>query len=290
MIAIQCLHVECLPHMPLCALQLKQEQSVLKAVAAGDSQDFSLALDIMQAVVFSFLWGHLPPSRVGCILSMHTPDFQGPCTNPDCKNPIQCLGNRIFYHDNQLYLHLPHHKVEATWGHRAPQPFPLPASMLPFLQQYLGWAREYLLQEMQLPEGNSHLLFFHPWNRVAFTTNSFNPWFKKMLVSLGASQSMNLNPHKLRYIFVGERRSGQAVAGPCEPAAAMMMGHSHKQWDLYEGRYWDRTVTQCLKDMVTWRHALVAQVKVQAPNPPLATGRGGHVSDENDDIDIRESD
>lgn len=93
-----------------------------------------------------------------------------------------------------------------------------------------------------------------PFNMV-----SLNHWFKKLLIRLGANPSYNLSPHQLRHIFVGERRSAGAVSGPCEDVAALMMGHGLKQWDIYESRWWDRRVEECVTDMVGWRQALLQQ-------------------------------
>lgn len=84
------------------------------------------------------------------------------------------------------------------------------------------------------------------------------------MINLGASPSMNLNPHKLRHIFVGERRSTRAVAGPAEESAALMMGHNVRQWDLYEGKWWDRKVEECVGDMQVWRQELLKQVGERA--------------------------
>lgn len=131
-------------------LQVKLEQEAMAAISgrAEDPRGFHAAMLVMEAVILSFLWGHLPPPRAGVLLNMHPPSFQGPCTNKDCRQPSNCFGNRVFYGttNKQVYMHLPHHKEEAKWGYKCPRPYLLPESMLVLLLHYLGWARARLLQ------------------------------------------------------------------------------------------------------------------------------------------------
>lgn len=104
---------------------------------------------VRDAVFLSFLWGHLPPARVGAITAMHPPSFMGNCTDDSCLHPQHCKGNRLLKSSTcQLLMHLPHHKEEAQWGHKAPQPLLLPATMLPLLGHYLTWALPRLLEEV----------------------------------------------------------------------------------------------------------------------------------------------
>lgn len=143
------------PHPDTCmtrfvSLQAKLDKQAIAAVAADapDPRGWDAAILVMEAVLFSFMWGHLPPPRAGVLLSMHPPGFQGPCIDKDCMHPDECLGNRVFggRNEQEIYMHLPHHKEEAKWGYKSAKPYLLPSSMLLLLQHYLGWAREKLLQ------------------------------------------------------------------------------------------------------------------------------------------------
>lgn len=78
---------------------------------------------------------------------------------------------------------------------------------------------------------------------------------------------------RLRHIFVAERRSRTAVEGPDDAGAAMIMGHSVRQWDLTYDRNFELTQAQAAVDaMAQWRANVLAAPKagpVQAP-PSLA--------------------
>lgn len=135
------------------ALQTKLEQEATAVVAARHARQLPAirlqgAMVIHDAVMFSFMFGYLPPSRVGSIIAIHPPDFKGKCTDRDCQDKDRCQGNKVYDGEDGVSLHLPHHKEEKAWGHKAPLPFLLPAAMLPLLQFYLQETRPFLLQQV----------------------------------------------------------------------------------------------------------------------------------------------
>ena len=123
-------------------------RSVAAAQQKGSQPSSSDVQVVHDAALLSFLFGHLPPFRVGCILEMHPPGFLGPCTNKDCTNKARCKGNRIFETEGGFNMHLPHHKEEKQSGYYKAMPFLLPQSMVPLLQYYLEKARPLLLDKV----------------------------------------------------------------------------------------------------------------------------------------------
>ena len=84
-----------------------------------------------------------------------------------------------------------------------------------------------------------------------------------------------LSPGQCRQVFVAERRSPERVQGPTDRGAAMVMGHSVKQWDQwYDLDFHARHAQQAVDAMSTWRQALLAQPQpaassiAQLPGPP----------------------
>lgn len=121
-------------------------------------------------------------------------------------------------------------------------------------------------------------------------TKTLNYWFRKLLIRLGANPSYKLNPHMLRHIFVGERRSSDAVAGPRDESAALMMGHGLRQWEVYDSRWWDRQVDECVADMQAWRQALLQRAAACENAEPVQQQDPGYDEAEPDELQDPESD
>lgn len=158
-----------------------------------------------------------------------------------------------------------------------------------------GHAVIVLLQCSTLSCGSSHTLFntqvSHPGAKdllffnmakdgEPFSSATTNNFCRAMFLKLGALPSKDLNPHKFRHIFVGERRSSSAVTGPAEGTAALMMGHNVRMWDLYEGRWMGRQVEECLVGMQKWRGALLAKVAAQEDGQDMVIDLGSTSDDE----------
>ena len=133
------------------ALQDKLER---QALAAANSNDRSLgaAKLVHDACFFSFLWGHMPPPRIGSVCEITHPNWslcpENTCLREDCMvRQETCRGNRLLWGTTARNpfgpprLHLPHHKNEGRWGGESPPPYLLPMSMQPLLGHLLLWAR-----------------------------------------------------------------------------------------------------------------------------------------------------
>ncbi len=115
-------------------------------------------------------------------------------------------------------------------------------------------------------------------------TKKFDAYWHRIIQASGACFSART----LRHIFVAERRGPGRVEGPDDAAAAMIMGHSIKQWDLAYDKNYERTLAQAAVDnMQMWRdnlcHQPVPEVQQQpnavlpapltaAPAPAMAAG------------------
>lgn len=112
-----------------------------------------------------------------------------------------------------------------------------------------------------------------------FNTSTASNFFQKLLRRLGAPPGKSLNPHSLRHVFIGHRRAqGAGAPGPDQDGAALLMGHSPKQWDYYDSQHSDRVIAQALQAMPAWRASLAAAalppplvLRLEAPVAPVQT-------------------
>lgn len=194
------------------------------------------------------------------------PSYGGPCLNPDCKLGPACHGNQVLHKPEQgLHLHVPHHKNEVHWS-RAAISFTLPPELAQLLNLYInqGW------QWLAGAEDACHVFVDHKGN--AFTSSNLAIYWGHMMKRLHIPP---LSPSQCRQVFVAERRSPERVQGPTDRGAAMVMGHSVKQWDQwYDLDFHARHAQQAVDAMSTWRQALLAQPQpaassiAQLPGPP----------------------
>ncbi len=74
-----------------------------------------------------------------------------------------------------------------------------------------------------------------------------------------------ISPSQCRQVFVHERRSAERVEGPSDKGAAMVMGHSPKQWDKwYDLDFHARHAQQAVDAMATWRNNLLSSQALSA--------------------------
>ena len=67
-----------------------------------------------------------------------------------------------------------------------------------------------------------------------------------------------MNPIMCRQVFVNERQAHSAAAGPSNQGAAMVMGHSIKQWDKrFDMQYHPRMAQNAVDGMQSWRAAML---------------------------------
>ncbi len=80
-------------------------------------------------------------------------------------------------------------------------------------------------------------------------------YWQKWLVLQGG---VSMNPSMCRQVFVDERASNSAAAGPSNQGAAMVMGHSEQQWrNWYDMQFHPRLAQNAVNSMQLWRTAML---------------------------------
>ncbi|KAL3144600.1 hypothetical protein ABBQ32_004324 [Trebouxia sp. C0010 RCD-2024] len=271
--------------------QAQMQQQGVTVETSRDMHDAALA-----AMIFS----HLPPVRLSCIRSLVGPAYLGPCLHPDCKEP-SCEGNRLSIMSESpllMRISLPHHKNARKWG-KAVIEFDVPSDLAQLLHTYLGAPRKALLEHHLLIGDACPYVFMDMHGRGFVAAAVLTLYWQKWLVSRGG---VPMNPSMCRQVFVDERQSDSATAGPSNQGAAMVMGHSVKQWDKwYDMQYHPRLAQNAVDGMQSWRAAMLQSHTLAAPDLTLSTAlHCGHVlvsdseesqyqsccSDSDSDIDI----
>ena len=203
---------------------------------------------------------HLPPMRLSMITSMlcsYPADTCSPCDHVDCKL-AECEGNRLYVDSPvRMRMKFPHHKNDNKWK-RAVLEFVVPQDLAELLHMYLDGPRNKL---MSSTSSTTDRVFMDLQGRPFVDSSSFCSYWQRFLVSHGAPA---LNPSICRQIFVLERMSDSAAVGPSDRGAAMVMGHSVKQWhDWYDLKFHSRLAQNAVDSMQGWRHRLLGAEPVQ---------------------------
>ena len=112
----------------------------------------------------------------------------------------------------------------------------------------------------------AHCTVQHLQSRPFDSSSSFCNYWQRFLVSHGATA---LNPSICRQMFVLERMSDGAAVGPSHRGAAMVMGHSVKQWhDGYDLRFHSRLAQDAVNSMQDWRLRLLEHVQQISQTSP----------------------
>lgn len=213
------------------------------------------AQNVHDAVLTAAVLTHLPPSRLSCIRSMIAPDSLSPCTHPDCKRP-KCQGNKLFIVSRsplKMRIHFPHHKNERKWQ-KAVIAFDVPTELAEMLFLYLEGPRKVLLQAELMAEETCDTVFMDKRCRP-FTSVTFCLYWQNFMRSQGGPA---LPPSKCRHVFATERCSDDAAPGPSDRGAAMVMGHSTRQWfDWYDVKFHARLAQHAVDAMTLWRNAIM---------------------------------
>ena len=213
------------------------------------------------AALASVTFSHLPPIRLSCIRGLVAPSYQGPCPHPDCKLS-GCEGNRLYIITTSpllMRIQLPHHKNACKWG-QASIEFDVPAELAELLCTYLGEPRRALLDH-HLLIGQSCPYVFMDMHGRGFESAVLTLYWQKWLVLQGG---VSMNPSMCRQVFVDERASNSAAAGPSNQGAAMVMGHSEQQWhNWYDLQFHPRLAQNAVNSMQLWRTAML-QIKSDA--------------------------
>ena len=220
------------------------------------------AREVHDAVLACCMITHLPPMRLSMIRSMRysAPDEAcPPCNHPDCKL-AECEGNRLYVESMspvRMRMKFPHHKNDNKWK-RAVIEFIVPQDLAELLHMYLQQPRMKLLSSTR---STADHVFMNLQGGPFDNSGSFCFYWQRFLVSHGAPA---LNPSICRQIFVLERMGDGAAVGPSDRGAAMVMGHSVKQWhDWYDLKFHSRLAQDAVNSMQDWRRCLLETEPVQ---------------------------
>ncbi len=153
----------------------------------------------------------------------------------------------------RMRIQLPHHKNACKWG-QASIEFDLPDQLAELLYTYLGQPRRALLDH-HLLIGQSCPYVFMDMHGRGFAGAVLTLYWQKWLVLQGG---VSMNPSMCRQVFVDERASDSAAAGPSNQGAAMVMGHSEQQWrNWYDMQFHPRLAQNAVNSMQLWRTAML---------------------------------
>ena len=242
----------------LCVIE--QQRLALLAAFKDEGMSGKLARSIHDLTLVSTVFGHLPPIRLSCIRYLKVPGYEGPCHKSDCVHGPSCHGNLLRgCNSGPLSLYLPHHKNEASWG-RAAIRFQLPQELTELMSLHLSQGHT-LLTEYMGNEEQPHV--FVDYQARPFTDSNFTIYWGRIMRAYGLQDT--ISPSQCRQVFVHERRSAERVEGPSDKGAAMVMGHSPKQWDKwYDLDFHARHAQQAVDAMATWRNNLLSSQALSA--------------------------
>ena len=214
------------------------------------------AREVHDSVLSGCMITHLPPMRLSMIRSMLYSDPAeacSPCNHPDCRLAA-CEGNRLYVESTspvRMRMKFPHHKNDNKWK-RAVIEFIVPQDLAELLHMYLQQPR---IKLMSSTGSTTDHVFMNLQGRPFDSSSSFSNYWQRFLVNHGAPA---LNPSICRQIFVLERMSDGAAVGPSDRGAAMVMGHSVKQWhDWYDLKFHSRLAQDAVNSMQDWRRCLL---------------------------------
>jgi hypothetical protein len=226
------------------------------------------------------MFGGLPPMRGHIYRELLRPDFVMQQYKPGCKlcsrehacSIQHCLGDRLVYKGGTGVLEciLPHHKSAHAWG--GPIHFMVPPELVPTMRLHV----EVVLPKLSAEACGVGKHMFLGNKGLPFTqAHQLQQYFKQDIMCARLGFRVGLNPHALRHLFVGERRSSHAVAGPADRGVAMVMGHTLRAWDrFYDLDFMPREAQQAVNDMKAWREALRQQHMQQQEEAHRAAGLG----------------
>jgi hypothetical protein len=224
--------------------------------------------ELVQATLICCMcFGFMPPIRPSIILNLLHPNHTGPCPHPDCQHSQACGGNRLVAARfapggaHKFSIRAPHHKTEARQGGTMLE-FDLPSDLHPLLEfLLLGGGRGALVSPLP-PSDAPATLFFHPNTHKPYSYADLGTIFRDTVLS---GTRASFPPQLCRSIFVDERRGSDRAPGPADEAAAMVLGHSLRQWDTtYDRRFASRQVAAVPSAMQEWRAHLLQQAAARA--------------------------
>ena len=211
-----------------------------------------IARMLHDAALSSLMFGYMPTLRLSCLRSLKAPRPQPKCSDPDCKQPGRCKGNRLEYKLGSMWIALPHHKNQKRLDSEAIE-VRLPNELEELLHVYIEKALPVLAGE-----GMDHMFMDLKGKPMLMASKMSFYWSGHLCQRLGISKVFP--PNRLRHIFVDERRSRQRVEGPDDGGAALVMGNSEIRWSKsYDLRAMQRKSTHAVEAMGAWRAAMLAK-------------------------------
>ena len=67
------------------------------------------------AALSSLMFGYMPTLRLSCLRSLKAPQAHPKCSDPDCRQPGSCKGNRLEHKLGSMWIALPHHQNQKRW-------------------------------------------------------------------------------------------------------------------------------------------------------------------------------
>ncbi|KAK9802846.1 hypothetical protein WJX73_007082 [Symbiochloris irregularis] len=258
-----------LSHVPNADLVMSYFSCRAKAGASGktmakDSSTLLLpriqAREVHDAVMACFLFAYIGPQRGIDVRSLIGPDNDKPCQFKTCLDARgECYGNSIqrvtdVGEDDAFVMYISHHKNVKSVGVRS---IILPPDLTALLELYQCKAYP-VLKAWALSKGKDHpYLLMTGGTGVPFDQSSFSRYWRVLMKKWGGPVE---GPHYLRHLFVDERCSHDAVAGPAELGAATAMGNSLHTWKHHYRKKLDVCACQAfVDDQKNWRAQLEAK-------------------------------
>lgn len=243
-----------------------QKASAMQLAHYNDSSSVSaveLALAKERALLFMWLFGHVPCPRLACIRTCVVPEhcaMPGSCNDADCKDRAHCKGNRLEVSGAQLVAVFAHYKTDGAHGTRT---FQLPADLnkatLEFLTHHWGVLHRCDGARVLFPTGSGAAM-----QDAHLTTR----WANLLMKEDGKPVFPEFPPSQLRHLLDTKVLPGMcdAAGGASTSAAAavargtaMLMGHTvatqSAHYDL--GRA-DREMAAAIASMTAWRDQVLS--------------------------------
>jgi hypothetical protein len=274
--------LQCISSVHLAASSL-----VWQVEMAGITPTLTTTMHIQQAAMCCLLFGFVPCMRPSMVVSLHVPEYEGPCTWPDCQHKHMCKGNRLVWATSssssssssssdsawggpQLLVVIVHHK-NSNKGWDRSITYALPSDINPLFV--------YMVRHGQLLLQGQGRVFCLPGGG-AMTTSRVRLWWKHVVKQGGAT----MPPQQARAAFVtllrdAEREGIVLKGGDLQhlAAAAFAMGTSIRMFrGVYDRVAELRAVQATVDAMKYWRWEVLeieAGMAAAALQDALATMR-----------------
>lgn len=255
-------------------LELSRSLEARALTEAQRSRNKSSASLVMDACLLSFVYGRLPPIRMGVwrtLAKQGKGEAKPECCAEDCNRP-DCLGNVLKYNDTGNFeMLITHHKNESRWGRRPLGPITLDSSNVgePFCQLLtcaFDWAHNICAPIAEAPNLFVCSQQGKPWQRSALSQKLVRLVNSELQV--GGYPKKQIGFTMLRRIFVESCRK-DGVNSDFEVGAAMVMGNTRREWNrTYDLKFKQRTAQNAISSLALRRQGgRIEMSKVQPTEP-----------------------